>query len=68
MNTPALTTKTIVCPYCYLAKEIVLINDPRTPAPGMLWACAECKDLSVFDENLDLRIATDAEKAKAGTR
>ena len=50
---------------CYLATKITVINEPRTPAPGMLWACHECNELSVFDGNLDLRQATDAEKAKA---
>jgi hypothetical protein len=63
--TPALAAKEIVCPVCYLATQITVINEPRTPAPGMLWACHECNELSVFDENLDLRIASDAEKAKA---
>ena len=60
-----LTSKSIVCPYCYLATTLTLSTEPRVPAPSMLWLCNECKDLSVFDENLDLRIATDAEKAKA---
>ena len=63
--TPALAAKEIVCPVCYLATQITVINEPRTPAPGMLWACHECNELSVFDENLDLRIASDDEKAKA---
>ena len=43
-----------------------MVTEPRTPSPGMLWYCHECKELSVFDENIDLRIATEAEKAKAG--
>ena len=30
---------------CYLATQITVINEPRTPAPGMLWACHECKVL-----------------------
>jgi hypothetical protein len=63
--TPALAAKEIVCPVCYLSVQITVINKPRTPAPGMLWACHECNELSVFDDNLDLRIATDDEKAKA---
>ena len=63
--TPALAAKEIVCPVCYLATQITVINEPRTPAPGMLWACRECNELSVFDESLDLRIASDAEKSKA---
>ena len=63
--TPALASKEIVCPVCYLATKITVINEPRTPAPGMLWACHECNELSVFDENLDLRIASDEEKSKA---
>jgi hypothetical protein len=63
--TPALASKEIVCPVCYLATTITVINEPRTPAPGMLWACHECNELSVFDESLDLRIASDAEKSKA---
>jgi len=50
---------------CYFATQITVINEPRTPAPGMLWACHMCNELSVFDENLDLRIASDAEKSKA---
>ena len=62
----ALTAKEIVCPICYLATTITLTTVPRTPSPSMLWYCHECKELSVFDENLDLRIATEAEKAKAG--
>ena len=65
VTTPALAAKEIVCPVCYLATTITVINQPRTPAPGMLWACHECNELSVFDENLDLRQATDDEKAKA---
>jgi hypothetical protein len=31
----------------------------------MMWLCDECRQLSVFDEKLDLREATEAEKAKA---
>lgn len=50
---------------CYLATQITVINEPRTPAPGMLWACHECNELSAFDENLDLRIASDEEKRRA---
>ena len=50
---------------CYLGTKIQVMNVPRTPAPGMLWACHECNELSAFDENLDLRIATDDEKSKA---
>lgn len=65
MTAPVATTKTIVCPYCYLAKEIVLTTEPRVPSPTMLWLCEECKDLAVFDENLDLAIATDEQKTKA---
>jgi hypothetical protein len=57
--------KEIVCPYCYLASQITLYTEPRMPSPTMLWYCIECKDISVFDDNLDLRIATDVEKAKA---
>jgi len=64
---PVATTKSIVCPYCYLAKEIVLLTEPRIPMPSMLWLCEECKDLAVFDDNLDLQIATDAQKNKATT-
>ena len=60
-----LSSKEIVCPYCYLATQITLSTEPRVPAPTMLWYCNECKDLSVFDDNLDLRIATDIEKAQA---
>ena len=48
--TPAFTSKTIVCPICYLATDIMLVNEPRTPAPGNLWACKECNELSVFDD------------------
>ena len=61
-----LTSKEIVCPYCYLARRLTLSTEPRVPSAGMLWLCNECKDMSVFDENLDLRIASDAEKLKAG--
>jgi hypothetical protein len=60
-----LSTKEIVCPYCYLAHQLTVLTDPRIPTPGMLWLCNECKDLSVFDEHLDLREATPEEKAKA---
>jgi hypothetical protein len=31
----------------------------------MLWLCEECKDLAVFDDKLDLAIATDEQKTKA---
>jgi len=63
--TPTLTEKEIVCPTCYLATKITLATEPRMPAPGMLWYCRECNDISCFDDNLDLRIATEAEKANA---
>ena len=62
------TSKTIVCPYCYLAKEIMLTTEPRNVTAGMLWLCEECKDMSVFDGNLDLVIATDEQKQNAGRR
>ena len=65
MTETVLTEKTIVCPYCYLASTLTLSTEPRVPAEGMLWLCKECKDLSIFDENLDLRIATDQEKSQA---
>lgn len=35
------------------------------PAPGMLWYCRECHEIAAFDDNLDLRLATDAEKANS---
>jgi hypothetical protein len=62
----ALTSKAIVCPTCYLAFNVTLVNEPRTPAPGMLWYCHECGEISAFDYNLDLAIATEAQKAKSG--
>lgn len=68
MNAPVATTKTIVCPYCYLAKEVVCLTEPRVPAPTMLWLCEECKDMAVFNDNLDLVIATDEQKRNAGRR
>jgi hypothetical protein len=51
-----------------LAFTVTLVNDPPTPSPGMLWYCHECKELSVFDQNLELAIATEAQKAKAQRR
>lgn len=57
-----LTEKEIVCPMCYLATKVVCMTEPRTPAPGNRWLCKECNEVSVFDDNLDLRMATDAEK------
>jgi hypothetical protein len=65
MTAAVLSTKEIVCPMCYLAHRLILFTEPRIPATGMLWLCDECKDISVFDENLDLRMATDEEKSKA---
>jgi hypothetical protein len=65
MTAPVLSEKEIVCPYCYLATRITLSTEPRVPAPTMLWLCAECKDLSVFDDKLDLAIATDEQKKQA---
>jgi hypothetical protein len=65
MTTPVLTSKEVVCPTCYLAVNLVLSSDPRMPAPDMLWYCRECHDIAVFDDNLDLRQATDVEKARA---
>jgi hypothetical protein len=65
--TTVLTPKDIVCPACYLATSIILSTEPRMPAPGVLWYCRECHEISAFDDNLDLRLATDAEKAKAIT-
>jgi hypothetical protein len=62
------TSKTIVCPVCYLATDIVLTTEPRNITPGMLWLCGECKDMSVFDGNLDLVVATDEQKRNAGRR
>jgi hypothetical protein len=63
--TTVLTPKEIVCPTCYLATNIILSTEPRMPSPGVLWYCRECHEISTFDETLDLRQATDAEKAKA---
>jgi len=60
-----LTQKEVVCPTCYLATNLVLLSEPRIPSPGNLWYCAECHEIGAFDDNLDLRLATDAEKAKA---
>jgi hypothetical protein len=60
-----LSEKEIVCPVCYLATKILISTEPRVPMPGMLWYCAECKDLSVFDDKLELAIASDAQKAQA---
>ena len=60
-----LTHKDIVCPTCYLATNLVLSNVPRFPAPGMLWYCRECHEIGAFDDNLDLRMATEDEKATA---
>lgn len=60
-----MTSKEIVCPTCYLGQTITLSTEPRLPAPGMLWYCRECHDISAFDDNLDLRIATEAEKANS---
>jgi hypothetical protein len=63
--TTVLTPKEVVCPTCYLAAHLILSSEPRMPSPGMLWYCRECHEISCFDENLDLRLASDAEKAKA---
>jgi hypothetical protein len=60
-----LSSKEIVCPYCYLATKLMISTEPRMPAPSMLWYCEECKDIAIFDEKLDLRIASDEEKARA---
>jgi hypothetical protein len=65
VEAPVLSSKEIVCPYCYLATRITISTEPRVPMKGMLWLCHECKDLSVFDDKLDLAIATDAQKAQA---
>jgi hypothetical protein len=40
----------------------MLTTEPRNVTAGMLWLCEECKDMSVFDGNLDLVIATDEQK------
>lgn len=63
--TAVLTPKEVVCPTCYLAANLILSSEPRMPAPGMLWYCRECHEIAAFDENLDLRLATDAEKANS---
>jgi hypothetical protein len=60
-----LSSKEIICPYCYLATQLTLSTEPRIPATGMLWLCNECKELAVFTDSLDLREATPEEKAKA---
>ena len=65
MTEPVMSSKEIVCPYCYLATRITISTEPRVPSPTMLWFCSECKDLSTFDDKLDLVIATDAQKAQA---
>ena len=59
-----LTSKEVVCPHCYLATQLALSTEPRIPAEGNLWLCQECKELSVFDATLDLRVATPEEQAK----
>jgi len=59
-----LTSKEVVCPHCYLATRLALSTEPRIPAPSNLWLCEECKQLSVFDEKLDLREGTPEELAK----
>ena len=63
--TAVLTSKELVCPTCYLAHTITLQTEPRLPAPGMLWYCRECHEIAAFDDNLDLRLATEAEKANS---
>ena len=63
--TTVLSTKEIVCPACYLGTKLTLSTEPRIPATGMMWLCRECETLSVFDDKLDLREATEAERAKA---
>jgi hypothetical protein len=60
-----LSHKEIVCPTCYLAHKLIVSTEPRVPAPSMMWLCTECNELSVFDDNLDLRMATDEERARA---
>jgi len=64
-ETTVLSTKEIVCPYCYLAHRLTLSTVPRIPSTGMMWLCRECEKLSVFDDALELREATEAEQAKA---
>jgi hypothetical protein len=59
-----MTAKEIVCPYCYLATQLAISTEPRVPSPRNLWLCHECKNLSVFTDNLDLREATEIETAK----
>jgi hypothetical protein len=65
MTQPVLTHKEIVCPTCYLATNLVLSTEPRFPSPGMLWYCRECHEIAAFDDNLDLRIATEEERKNA---
>lgn len=65
MTETIVTSKEVVCPACYLATTLQLFSEPRLPAPGNLWYCNECHEIAAFDDNLDLRLATDAEKAKA---
>lgn len=60
-----LTEHKIVCPMCYETSKITITDNPRVPAPGNKWLCSSCRDLSVFDDSLDLRMATDAERAQA---
>ena len=59
-----LTAKEVVCPHCYLATQLALLTEPRVPAPGNIWLCNECNELSVFKDNLDLREGTPEELAK----
>ena len=65
MSETVLSTKEIVCPTCYLAHRLILSTVPRMPAPRMMWLCDECHELSVFDDALNLRLATDEEKSRA---
>jgi hypothetical protein len=63
--TAVLTVKEVVCPTCYVATKLTLSSEPRIPAPSMLWYCNECHEIAAFDESLDLRHATEAEKERA---
>lgn len=55
------------CPSCgskHDACSAIGYDEPQVPDPGNISLCIDCGDLSVFDDNLELRLPTVEEMKK----
>lgn len=58
------TTQNIVspCPNCGAALNAAIsLDEGPSPEPGDIGICVKCRDLHIFDDNLDRRAVTEAD-------